>query len=136
MPPFGTRLSRQTYLTQFPELAQVLTKDIPIFDQERIPIDDLPLIFGSYKRYMHEGRFLVPDEVLGIMNIKYRTNVVYPRNIMFEKFDDPLDALTIKLDAVWVKHEKDLCAQIDGFFTTLRNIDEEASDREKALKGL
>lgn len=114
----------------------MLTKDIPIFHQERIPIDDLPLIFGSYKRYMYEGRFLVPDEVLGIMNIKYRTNLICPRHIMFERFDDPLDALTMKLDAVWVKHEKDLCVQIDGFFTTLRNGDEEASDREKALKGL
>ena len=112
------------------------TKDVPVFHQEPIPIDDLPLIFGSYKRYMHEGRFLVPEEVLGIMNTMYRTNVAYPNNSMHEKFDDPLNALTMKLDAVWVKHEKDFCVQIDGFFTTLRNSDEEASDREKALKGL
>ena len=108
--------------SKYPELEQLRHLNVLYFHWEPLPLDDLPLWITCWKWYEYHGRFLDPDEVLGMMNIYYKLDPLEPRlpSGMIELFDDNTSQMTIALESLKSEHYHVLVGQAGYLFEKLQ----------------
>ncbi len=120
---------------KYPELVGMNLGKPVAYNKDPIPRDELPVIFAGHMWYVHHGRFLTRDEVVGMQDYMHNSKTDIDHSV-FNRFEDPNDLMTIELQKLRPKHGESLWGQVHTLINKARESNAELKKIEEAFDGL